>query len=230
MIQDLDLIQDLDIWLRKAELFFLLWLNGHWAASVSMAAILPHALLSFQEFNICCSQAENKGLGHCTWSFDPLCCPWAVKENSWRAVSDVTANLVGLSGNVAYKFEACFFFGGGGIFWCSVDLNWHLPPTQSIYWFSLVYLSIMWLLWNSYVCIDTLKETLSTCLKRILSHSNNLILTFYFYVVMVTFFLWSFGILWVVIIDLYLCDLILFTLLTVLSHVQLNYCRCWYNN
>lgn len=123
-----------------------------------------------------------------------------------------------------------FFFGGGGIFWCSVDLNWHLPPTQSVYWFSLVYLSIMGLLWNSYVCIDTLKETLSTCLKRILSHSNNLILTFYFYVVMVTFFLWSFGILWVVIIDLYLCDLILFTLLTVLSHVQLNYCRCWYNN
>lgn len=31
-------------------------------------------------------------------------------------MSDVTANLVGLSGNVAYKFEEFFFGGGGGHF------------------------------------------------------------------------------------------------------------------
>lgn len=55
------------------------------------------------------------------WSPDLPRCPWAVKDDFWRAVSDVTGNLVGLSGNVLYKFEALV----GGILLCSMHFNWH---------------------------------------------------------------------------------------------------------
>lgn len=112
---------------RQAASFFspLIYPSTRPAASVSLPAILAHSLLSFQSS---ASAAHKLGggrggrkktqdaLAHCTCSFDPPCCPWAVKENFWQAVSGVTGNLVGLSGDGGRKFERHLEFFGGFFF------------------------------------------------------------------------------------------------------------------
>lgn len=84
-----------------------------WTASLSLAAASTCSVLSsLSSISAALKEKKWDGLDHCIWSFDPPCCPWAVKDNFWQAMSDVTGNLVGLSGNVLYKFEALV----GGIF------------------------------------------------------------------------------------------------------------------
>lgn len=134
--------------------FFSTHLPIHSSCSICFSASYFSTLSPvISEFSVCRSQAGRRegwekktqdALAHCTCSFDPPCCPWAVKENFWQAVSGVTGNLVGLSGDDERKFERHLEFFGGHFFFSSrMYLKPHLPPgldrTRSVcvYWVCL---------------------------------------------------------------------------------------------
>lgn len=85
------------------------------------------------QYVLLAQRGNGDGPAHCIWSFDPACCPGAVKGNPWRAVSDVTGNLVGLGGTHWLSLKSEF-----RVLFCNfAHLNWHFPAFHSIFFFFL---------------------------------------------------------------------------------------------
>lgn len=106
-----------------SELLFLLPFTRS-AAFVFLAASFNPASPVISEFSVCWEEKGKKEgwFGPLYLLFWPPCCPWAVKENFWQAMSGVTADLVGLNGDVEQQH-----FILGPFFLSRLCVGPHLP-------------------------------------------------------------------------------------------------------